>query len=212
MNIKLNIPSEITKKHPPFLNNPDFEASLSHWIHSPSTCPPLMPQELYNDCRHYYGFDNLKTNQPLSVQEDQNEYQLSFDFILKNIPFSAPEHPKFTFIDLFAGIGGFRLAMQENGGKCLFSSEWDKHAKKTYMANFGEVPFGDIRNIDEKTIPSHDVLCAGFPCQPFSLAGVSARNSINIEHGFSCKTQGTLFFDIARIVAEKRPKFSYLKM
>ena len=211
MNIKLKIPSEITTRHPPFISDPNFEAILSHWVHSPEICPPLMSQELYDDCRHYYGFDNSPNNLPLSVQEEQNEYQLSFDFILKNIPFPTPEQPQFSFIDLFAGIGGFRLAMQKNGGKCVFSSEWDKHAKKTYMANFGEVPFGDIRDIDEKSIPDHDVLCAGFPCQPFSLAGVSARNSINTEHGFSCKTQGTLFFDIARIVAEKRPKIVLLE-
>lgn len=118
---------------------------------------------------------------------------------------------KFTFIDLFAGIGGFRLAMENNGGKCLFSSEWDKFSQITYNENFGEIPFGDITKIDEKKIPNHDILCAGFPCQPFSRAGVSARESLQLPHGFKCETQGTLFFDIERIVAEKRPKVLFLE-
>lgn len=125
--------------------------------------------------------------------------------------FPPPETQKFRFIDLFAGIGGFRLAMQSIGGVCQFSSEWDKYAQITYEANFGEVPEGDIRQISEKDIPEHDVLCAGFPCQPFSLAGVSARNSLNTAHGFACEIQGTLFFEIARIVAEKRPKVVFLE-
>jgi len=126
-------------------------------------------------------------------------------------PFPPPETQKFRFIDLFAGIGGFRLAMQSIGGVCKFSSEWDRYAQITYEVNFGEAPEGDIRQIPEKDIPDHDVLCAGFPCQPFSLAGVSARNSLNIAHGFDCEIQGTLFFEIARIVAEKRPKVVFLE-
>lgn len=96
--------------------------------------------------------------------------------------------------------------MQRNNGKCVFSSEWDKFAKKTYEANYGEVPFGDITKIDEKDIPDHDILCAGFPCQPFSIAGVSKKNSLGRKHGFEDKTQGTLFFDVKRIIEEKRPK------
>lgn len=123
-----------------------------------------------------------------------------------DIPFPPTENPKFTFIDLFAGIGGIRLAYQKVGGKCVFSSEYYKFAKITYEANFGEVPFGDITKIDEKIIPNHDVLLAGFPCQPFSIAGVSKKNSLGRNHGFLDETQGTLFFDIARILIEKRPK------
>ena len=118
---------------------------------------------------------------------------------------------KFKFIDLFAGIGGFRLAMQSVGGQCLFSSEWDKEAQLTYFENFGDIPEGDITKISEKDIPDHDVLCAGFPCQPFSLAGISARNSLNTAHGFACETQGTLFFDVMRIAAEKRPAVIFLE-
>ncbi len=123
-----------------------------------------------------------------------------------DVPFPALQNPDFTFIDLFAGIGGIRLAYQKVGGKCVFSSEYDKFAKVTYEANFGEVPFGDITKIDEKYIPEHDVLLAGFPCQPFSIAGVSKKNSLGRSHGFLDETQGTLFFDIARILQEKMPK------
>ncbi len=129
--------------------------------------------------------------------------QLVFKY---DIPFPSPKTPKFKFIDLFAGIGGIRLAYQKVGGKCVFSSEYNKFAKVTYEANFGEVPFGDITSIDEKIIPDHDVLLAGFPCQPFSIAGVSKKNSLGKKHGFLDETQGTLFFDIARILKEKKPK------
>ncbi len=123
-----------------------------------------------------------------------------------DIPFPPPDNPSFHFIDLFAGIGGIRLAYQNAGGKCVFSSEYDKFAKITYEANYGEVPFGDITLINENTIPDHDILLAGFPCQPFSIAGVSKKNSLGRQHGFYDETQGTLFFDIARILKEKSPK------
>ena len=111
----------------------------------------------------------------------------------------------FTFIDLFAGIGGLRQAFESSGGKCLFSSEWNKFSQQTYEANFGDVPHGDITEIDEKEIPDHDILVGGFPCQPFSIAGVSAKNHLGREHGFKDETQGTLFFDVCRIIKEKQP-------
>jgi len=114
------------------------------------------------------------------------------------------EH-RFSFIDLFSGIGGTRIAFEQAGGKCVFSSEWDEHCKRTYFANFGEFPRDDITKIDEQTIPDHKVLIAGFPCQPFSIAGVSKKNSLGKEHGFLDTTQGTLFFDIARILKVKKP-------
>ncbi len=119
-----------------------------------------------------------------------------------------PEIPEaeFKFIDLFAGIGGMRLAFERAGGQCVFSSEWDSFAQKTYYNNFKVIPHGDIRRVNEKDIPDHDVLVAGFPCQPFSIAGVSKKNSLGKNHGFLDKTQGTLFFDIVRIINEKRPK------
>ncbi len=112
----------------------------------------------------------------------------------------------YDFIDLFAGIGGMRIAFQNAGCRCVFSSEWDKNCQKTYYANFGEIPYGDITKINAKDIPNHDILVAGFPCQPFSIAGVSKKNSMGRATGFADKTQGTLFFDVCRIIAEKRPK------
>lgn len=122
---------------------------------------------------------------------------------------------RFGFIDLFAGIGGFHIALQELGGQCVFASEIDKNASETYLNNFGIKPHGDIRTITdpeisdsqiEASVPDHDIVAAGFPCQPFSLAGVSARNSLSQLHGLLDDTQGTLFFDIARIVKVKRPR------
>lgn len=111
------------------------------------------------------------------------------------------------FIDLFAGIGGFRLGFERAGATCVFTSEWDKWAQKTYKANHGEHEVhGDIRNISANDIPDHDIPVAGFPCQPFSISGVSKKNSLGHKHGFECETQGTLFFEIERILAHKRPK------
>lgn len=113
---------------------------------------------------------------------------------------------KFTFIDLFAGIGGMRIAFEGAGGQCVFSSEWDKYSQKTYYENFGVLAHGDITKIEENSIPDHDILVGGFPCQPFSIAGVSKKNSLGRSTGFLDKTQGTLFFDIVRILSAKRPK------
>lgn len=123
-----------------------------------------------------------------------------------DVPFPPKQKAKFKFIDLFAGIGGIRLAYQNIGGKCVFTSEWNNYAKKTYEANFGEIPFGDITKISEASIPDHDILVAGFPCQPFSIAGVSKKNALGRKHGFLDETQGTLFFDIARILDYKKPR------
>ncbi|MBO7684028.1 MAG: DNA cytosine methyltransferase [Kiritimatiellae bacterium] len=120
-----------------------------------------------------------------------------------DVPFPPPKHPKFTFIDLFAGIGGFHLAMHALGGKCVFASEWDKDAQATYEVNYGIVPQGDITKIDERNIPPHDVLCAGFPCQPFSKAGK--------QEGFEDETKGTLFFDIERILRYHHTKYIILE-
>ena len=120
-----------------------------------------------------------------------------------DVPFPPVKNEKFSFIDLFAGIGGFRIAMNKLGGNCVFSSEIDKFAKQTYDINFGEVPFGDITKIDANDIPEHDVLCAGFPCQSFSIAGK--------RKGFKDETRGTLFFDIARIIEAKKPKAIFLE-
>lgn len=113
---------------------------------------------------------------------------------------------QFSFIDLFAGIGGMRIAFDRAGGHCVYSNEWNKYSQQTYFANFGEQPDGDITQVNEKDIPDHDILVAGFPCQPFSIAGVSKKNSLGRETGFADKTQGTLFFDVCRVLKEKRPK------
>lgn len=146
---------------------------------------------------------NLWTSQKLDGAPGAvNEFNASQLYLFKdvfNVPFAPPGNPQFTFIDLFAGIGGFRLAMQDCGGKCVYSSEWDENAKQTYFHNFGDVPFGDItKESNKKLIPDgFDVLCAGFPCQAFSIAGY--------RKGFE-DTRGTLFFDVAEIIRRKRPK------
>lgn len=112
----------------------------------------------------------------------------------------------YTFIDLFAGIGGMRLAFESAGGQCVYSNEWNKYSQQTYYANFGVQPDGDITKVAADSIPDHDILVAGFPCQPFSIAGVSKKNSLGRATGFEDKTQGTLFFDVCRILKAKRPK------
>lgn len=165
-------------------------------------------REKIDDSIYCFG-KNRKT-----VYKDAPLPLLSSSF--NSIPFPPPKNPKFTFIDLFAGIGGFRIALQNLIGKCVFSCDWDKYAQKTYFTNFGEYPFGDIKQftdpdkVSDETlklmIPDHDLLVAGFPCQPFSIAGVSKKNSLGRKHGFDDPTQGTLFFDIKRILKLKRPK------
>ena len=147
----------------------------------------------------------------IKFQEEENNVSMVMDdamqLLLKEmieVPFPTPEKYTFKFIDLFAGIGGFRIAMQNLGGKCVFTSEWDKDAQKTYRANFGEVPFGDITKEEtKKFIPDEfDVLCAGFPCQAFSIAG---------KRGGFEDTRGTLFFDVAEIIKRKKPKAIFLE-
>jgi DNA (cytosine-5)-methyltransferase 1 len=126
---------------------------------------------------------------------------------------SAPEPGSvpFSFIDLFAGIGGMRIALEAVGGRCVFTSEWDRWCQRTYHAWFGETPKGDITKIKPSDIPDHDVLAAGFPCQPFSIAGVSKKKSLGRAHGFKDRTQGTLFFHLATIIEVKRPPVVFLE-
>lgn len=131
--------------------------------------------------------------------------------LLKKIGEQRPklDDSAFTFIDLFAGIGGMRRGFEAAGGKCVATCEWDRHSRQTYSANFStsDHPFyGDITTVAEEEVPDHDVLVAGFPCQPFSIAGVSKKNALGRAHGFACEAQGTLFFDIARIMKVKKPK------
>lgn len=139
-----------------------------------------------------------------SVSESSPLYFGSFFSNVNNAPFQSSSKPKFSFIDLFAGIGGFRMAMQNLGGECVFSSEWDEQARKTYYSNYGDVPFGDItKESTKKMIPQgFDILCAGFPCQAFSLAGRRL--------GFE-ETRGTLFFDVAEILRRYQPKAFFLE-
>ena len=126
------------------------------------------------------------------------------------LPFHITEKAdsEFDFIDLFAGIGGIRSGFEAIGGQCVFTSEWDSYAQKTYAENFanGHLLSGDITKIAAEDIPDHDVLLAGFPCQPFSIAGVSKKNALGKAHGFACEAQGTLFFDVARIIKAKQPR------
>lgn len=187
--------SEIRKKLK-ILPEKEKDNGLAHLTH--------YLQNADNGVSHYFKDAAIEYLSTMDfVDEPEFQYLLPIKW---DIPFPISENPKFKFIDLFAGIGGIRLAFQNHGGKCVFTSEWDKFAKKTYEANFGEVPFGDITKISEKEIPDHDVLLAGFPCQPFSIAGVSKKNSLGRSHGFLDKTQGTLFFDVARIIKAKRPR------
>lgn len=176
----------------PYLNESEEKfAVFTHLAENPSIQVPFVTPEEHGRLVKY--IKNIKFN----FKED--------------IPYPKNNFSDFKFIDLFAGIGGFRQALQNQGGVCVFSSEWDKHAAKTYFANYGVYPFGDIRNIDAQSIPDHDILCAGFPCQPFSIAGVSKNNSMGRATGFSYETQGTLFFEIARVLEAKRPLFFFLE-
>ncbi len=193
-------------------------AVLSHYLHNNGRIgDEEYKEEIICAIREFLERKKENKNEEITdeyvikVAESPTEYNLFSDFF--NVPFLDPEEPKFTFIDLFAGMGGFRLAMQAQGGKCVFSSEWNKYAQKTYLANFGEMPFGDITKTATKSyIPERfDVLCAGFPCQPFSIAGVSKKKSLGRETGFKDKTQGTLFFDVADIISRHRPKAFFLE-
>jgi DNA (cytosine-5)-methyltransferase 1 len=181
-------------------------ALISHYVHTGNK--KLKKQainftkDLLENCFNEDSFSN-------ELAEEAIQYLFKFN---KPI-FPGPDEPKFTFIDLFAGIGGFRMAMQNNGGKCVFSSEWDKMAQRTYYANFGEIPFGDITKQETKEwIPQKfDILCGGFPCQPFSIAGVSKKNSLGRKHGFEDEKQGNLFFHVAEIIETHRPKAFFLE-
>lgn len=147
--------------------------------------------------------DDLSDDEIWKVAENPTQQYLFADFF--KVPFPEPVHPKFTFIDLFAGIGGFRIAMQNLGGKCVYSSEFDAKAQETYFANYGEMPFGDItKEATKKYIPEQfDILCAGFPCQAFSLAGKRL--------GFNDETRGTLFFEVEAILRKHQPKAFFLE-
>ena len=175
------------------------------------------PSTLLSEAQQFFGKKNLAERLDvdrktlLRWNKSPKQLPVARQLALREILRSAAkqdEQKEFSFIDLFAGIGGMRLGFRAAGGQCLFTSEWNPWAQKTYRSNFGadELLTGDITQVDAEDIPDHDVLLAGFPCQPFSIAGVSKKNALGRPHGFECTTQGTLFFDVARILAAKRPK------
>ena len=196
----------------------ELPAIISHWLQN-TTEPPILLNETYG--HKWMGILRFHTQQqrlkkPTAVIKATKSPKL-VEVDYSSIPFPPQTKPKFTFIDLFAGIGGFRIAMEELGGKCVFSSEWEAKAKETYFQNYGEVPFGDItkftktsqtKDITPEHIPSHDMICGGFPCQPFSQAGK--------QLGFE-DARGTLFFDILTLAGgkdednDKRPKVLFLE-
>ncbi len=181
-------------------------AVISHYLRSQNKKLKKPAIEYSKDILEKYWNEEFTS----SVAEDNLQYVIDFK---DTVQFPAPENPEFTFIDLFAGIGGFRLALQNLNGKCVFSSEWDKMAQRTYYANFGEIPFGDITKKETKDwIPTKfDILCGGFPCQPFSIAGVSKKNSLGRKHGFEDEKQGNLFFHVAEIIEKHRPRAFFLE-
>lgn len=177
------------------------KAVVTHYLHNITNgVAKHYKKDALKYIKEYVKYQNEENNLSL-VAEDAIQKLL---FEVENVPFPTPDNYKFKFIDLFAGIGGFRMAMQNLGGKCVFTSEWDKEAQKTYRANFGEVPFGDITSEEtKKFVPNDfDVLCAGFPCQAFSIAG---------KRGGFEDTRGTLFFDVAEIIKRKKPKAIFLE-
>lgn len=154
-----------------------------------------MPEEVHH-AERAFRFMETQGLDPLRVRDE----------VMASSPSNKnPSKEAFRFIDLFAGLGGFRIGCEAHGGRSVFTSEWDRWSQSTFFANHGEVPFGDITEIEAYEIPEHDILCAGFPCQPFSLAGVSKKNSLGRKHGFDDPTQGTLFFDIKRILDHHKP-------
>lgn len=190
----------------------ELPAIISHWLQNTGASPILLNAEyglkwseiLRTHCQ-------MRKHNPASGPLKVNKHKKLVHIDFSALSFRPPNKYKFTFIDLFAGIGGFRIALEEQGGKCLFSSEWDSHAKETYYQNYGEVPFGDITNFTKtknkagttpEKIPTHDILCGGFPCQPFSQAGK--------QLGFD-DARGTLFFDILMIAKTQRPKVLFLE-
>jgi len=177
----------------------DVEAVVDQWIHALAT-----DSQFYSN-RGVAEPDQLKVDveYQLTMHGLYKSRETFFDEVFGGLKLKPSLQPKFRFIDLFAGIGGIRLGAQVNDGVCVFSSEFDSFAQNTYSHNHGEHPFGDITKIEAKNVPSHDILLAGFPCQPFSYSGRC--------EGFEDKTRGTLFFDVLRILEEKKPKFALLE-
>ncbi len=185
----------------PLIESLENGAILTHYISNRHKIDAVKYEEEALTLIEEYALNKYGEGDVSKLKEDALQCLL---LEAEDVPFKKPKKPAFTFIDLFAGIGGFRLAMQNSGGACVFTSEWDKKAKKTYEANFGEVPFGDItQNLIKGYIPNKfDILCAGFPCQAFSIAGY--------RKGFT-DTRGTLFFDLEQIIEKHKPKVVFLE-
>ena len=230
VDIKLSeLPEEVTENGLKIYGPTSYEtqvAILSHYLHTLDGKHDIASgekrYEILEAIRDYIEFKHQQDKKnPMWRDVSDEMLEMAVNSPLENdlfadffkVPFPAPENPKFTFIDLFAGMGGFRLAMQAQGGKCVFSSEWNAYSQKTYFSNFGDMPFGDItKEVTKSYIPEKfDILCAGFPCQPFSIAGVSKKKSLGRETGFKDKIQGTLFFDVADIISRHRPKAFFLE-
>lgn len=205
-----SFPEEITEDGVKIYGETSYEnqmAVLSHYLHNVGDKESSeRKEEIISAIRSFLKHKHARGKKPYNdaltdeevwaVAEQPAQYGLFDDFF--KVPFPAPKNPKFTFIDLFAGIGGIRLGFEAAGGKCVFSSEFDEDACTTYKANFGEYPFGDITKIEATKIPDFEVLLAGFPCQAFSIIGK--------KEGFKDETRGTLFFEIERILKAKKPR------
>ena len=210
-----NFPEEITEDGLRIYGETSYEnqiAVLSHYLHNNhEDVEDDMKQDIIIAIREFLSRKKFRQGKDEELSDEDiwlatespMQYNLFDDFF--KVPFPAPENPKFTFIDLFAGIGGFRIAFQNLGGKCVYSSEFDAKAQEAYLANYGEMPFGDItKESTKKYIPKDfDVLCGGFPCQAFSLAGRRL--------GFKDETRGTLFFEIEAILRRHQPKAFFLE-
>lgn len=213
----VNFPEEVDEKnHIKLYGETSYEnqiAVLSHYLHnSGEKLSKKRKEEIIlvireflerKQSRQKLNIEELTDDEIWAAAESPTQYNLFEEFF--DVPFPSPKEPRFTFIDLFAGIGGFRIAMQNLGGKCVYSSEFDAKAQESYLANYGEMPFGDItKPITKQYIPKKfDVLCAGFPCQAFSLAGKRL--------GFKDETRGTLFFEIEDILRKHQPKAIFLE-
>ncbi|MEY8201163.1 MAG: DNA cytosine methyltransferase [Colwellia sp.] len=200
------IASETITNIPALKVEAELKAAITHWLHN-------------NHINFSFKTSELEDLWHKGVSNFCCEHQTSIEKVLKEVNIT-PSTGAFKFIDLFSGIGGFNLALQSTGGRCVFSSEWDKSAKHTYFKNHGKVPFGDINQFTDDSvtddeldhlIPDHKILAGGFPCQPFSHAGVSARSALGLAHGFKCETQGTLFHSIARVAYVKQPEVVFME-
>lgn len=173
--------------------NAEDLAFFTHYLHNHTNG---VSKSFEKRAKEYFTTINAEMN-IIAEPELQTMLPIKWD-----IPFPAPENPDFTFIDLFAGIGGFRIPLQELGGKCVFSSEFNYHAQRAYEYNFGEVPFGDVTKLNLDIVPKHDILCAGFPCQPFSISGKMK--------GFE-DTRGTLIYHVFELIEKLQPKVVLLE-